>query len=428
MEDVLEFKKKWFRLDNSAKIYPAVLNPKDSCVFRVSANLMQDVEPEVLQRAVTECKPRFPSFYVRLRRGLFWNYYEHNEKDPIVKPESPYINQHINIHANNGYHFTVFHYRNRISLEVFHGLCDAYAALEFLKALTFRYFMLLGYPLQSDGAVLDPDQPPRGIEVEDSFVKNYTPEGNGRTDVQNAYRIMGTRFAGGIGAIHGRMQTEQLAALAKANGATVTQYLAALLTYSIRESDDAAKRSKKPINICIPVNIRKYYSSVTLRNFSLYFHVSTECNNREWSFEAILDNVKKTFKSELTLSKLQQKLNANVAAEKNIALRLCPLFLKNIALKFAVIVLGDKLNTCALSNIGHTMLPPSMARLVKDFDCTLGVGNVATNSVSVVSCNGSTAICFSRSIQETEIERLFFTCLADQGMDIEIQSNLWENH
>lgn len=426
MEDVLELKRTWFRLDNSAKIYPAVLNAKDSCVFRVSVNLAADVEPEVLQRAVLECKPRFPSFFVRLKGGLFWNYYEHNEKDPVVKPESPHINQHICLHTNNGYHFTVFYYKNRISLEVFHGLCDAYAALEILKTLTFRYFILLGYPLKNEDIILDVDKAPRGMEVEDSFVKNYKQDLEGRPAVKNAYRILGTRFSYGIGAIHGRMRTEQLTALAKTNGATLTQYLVALLTYCIWQSDDAAKRSAEPINICVPVNMRKYYSSVTLRNFSLYFHVSTECDTRELTFETILEHVKQTFKNELNLDKLQQKLNANVSMEKNIALRLCPLFLKNILLKIACILMGDKLNTCALSNAGNVQLPASMSGLVKDFDCTPGVGNVATNSVGVMTYNGNTAICFSRSIYETEIERLFFKHLADQGLDIEIQSNLWE--
>jgi hypothetical protein len=92
MENVFEQQSRWFKLDNAAKIYPAILNPKDSCVYRVSAYLFSDVLPSVLQQALIDCKPRFPSIYVKLRRGFFWNYYEHNEKTPLLKPESPYIN------------------------------------------------------------------------------------------------------------------------------------------------------------------------------------------------------------------------------------------------------------------------------------------------------------------------------------------------
>jgi NRPS condensation-like uncharacterized protein len=427
MEDVFELHRIWFRLDNAAKIYPAIINPKDSCVFRVAVNLVKDVNPQILQQAVIDCKPRFPSFYVKLKRGLFWNYYEHNDRNPIVKPESPYVNQHIYPHLNNGYLFSLFYHKNRIGLEVFHGLCDGGAAVEFLKALVFRYFTLLGYPSDSEDTVLTVDQAPRGIEVEDSFVKNYTPDPYEKPVVKNAYRIQGTHFSSGIGVISGRMQLKQLMAQAKKYDATLTQYLAALLTYCIWRSDGGAKSSADPINICVPVNMRKYYSSLSLRNFSLYFYASTECANRELSFEGILKRVKETFRNEIDRDKLHQKLNSNVSIEKNIALRLCPLFIKNTAIRICCIVLGDKLNTCALSNFGNVKLPSWMSCVIKDFECNLGVGNVATHSLGFMSYNGKVTISFTRSIYETEIERLFFTYLADHGIDTEIKSNQWEN-
>jgi NRPS condensation-like uncharacterized protein len=67
------------------------------------------------------------------------------------------------------------------------------------------------------------------------------------------------------------MPVEQITALAKANGATVTQYLAALLTLCIRHSADMTRQSGKAVNICVPVNMRGFYDSKTLRNFTLYF-------------------------------------------------------------------------------------------------------------------------------------------------------------
>ncbi len=426
MEDVIEQQSRWYKLDNAAKIYPAILNPKDSCVYRVAVNLVQDVNPSVLQQAVLDCKLRFPSLYVKLKRGMFWNYYEHNERPPVVRPESPIINQHICPYVNNGYLFSLFYYKNRISLEVFHGLCDGYAALEFLKALVFRYFVLLGYPNESEGAVLTIDQAPRGLEFEDSFLKHYKPIKETTPAVPRAYRIQGTRFGCGIGVINGRMPMKQLLALAKESGASVTQYLTALLTHCIWQTGDMAQNTGNAINICIPVNMRRNYNSQTLRNFTLYFYVSTECSGKDKSFEEILEHVKTTFKSELNMDKLQQKLNANVAIEKNFALRISPLFLKNLAIKIACVILGDKLNTCALSNVGQIMLPSWMTQVVKSFDCNTGVGNVATHSVALNTYNDTTTISFTRSVYETDIERLFFSYMADRGIDIEIQSNQWE--
>ncbi len=425
-EDVIEQQSRWYKLDNAAKIYPAILNPKDSCVYRVAVNLMQEVDPSVLQQAVTDCRRRFPSLYVKLKRGIFWNYYEHNEKTPVVRPESPIINQHICPYINNGYLFSLFYYKKRISLEVFHGLCDGYSALEFLKALVFRYFVLLGYPNNSEDAVMTVDQQPRSLEFEDSFLKHYKPVKAKLAEFPPAYRIQGTRFECGIGVINGRMPMQQLLALAKKSGASITQYLTALLTYCIWQTGDMAQSEGNAINICIPVNMRKNYNSQTLRNFTLYFYVSTDCTARDKSFEEILEHVKTTFKEELNMDKLQQRLNANVAIEKNIALRISPLFLKNLAIKIACVILGDKLNTCALSNVGQIVLPSWMKEVVKSFDCNTGVGNVATHSVAMNTYNDLTTISFTRSVVETDIERLFFSFMSERGVEIEIQSNQWE--
>ena len=426
MERALE--RKWYKLDNAAKVYPAIAGAKDSCVFRVAVNLLQDVDEGILQQAVTDLKTRFPSMYVKLRGGLFWNYYESNEKTPVVLPESPFVNRLIDAHANRGYHFTVFHYRNRISLEVFHGLCDGSGAMEYLKAIVYRYFELKGIVCDDEGLVLTVHQTPREDEAEDSFQRYFTPDPHHRSAVDRAYRIRGTRFANGLGVINGKFETKQLIDLARRNKATITQYLCAVLTYAVRQAEDVQNEWKSPVNVCVPVNLRKVFPSNTLRNFSLFFHTSTHFQNESMSFEEILDSVKKDFVSELTLEKLQHSLNANVAFEKNIALRLCPLWIKHVGMRIGSEHLFGKLKTCTLSNLGVVALPTDLKRFVRDFECNMPVGKDASHGIGIMSCNGRTTISFSRKIRETDIEKHFFSHLTQHDVDVEIQSNLWENN
>ncbi|MFA0815131.1 MAG: hypothetical protein ACC608_05025 [Anaerofustis sp.] len=420
---------KWYRLDNAAKIYPAVLSENDSCVFRVAANLYSDVKPAVLQQAVADLKPRFPMMYVRLRSGLFWNYYESNEKVPLVKPESCLMNQTIHPHKNNGYDFTIFYYANRISLEVFHSLCDGTGAMEFLKAVLFRYFELLGISSDASGKALTVYEHPSIGELEDSFAQNYqSGKKRNRTKVTNAYQIRGTRFSteNGIGVINGKIDARRFAASAKEHGATVTQYLAALLTYAIWQSDGFAKTSKRPINICIPVNLRKYFNSHSLRNFSLIFHTSTQCGGKKLTFDDILETIKQDFREELTLDKLQEMLNANVSIEKTLAP--FPLFLKKIGIRIGTSLLGDKIKTCTISNLGKIDLPAELNDKIKDFDFCLPVGNGSTHSVSVATHNNRMTVSFARRIYETEVERVFFSLISELGIPVEIQSNLIEQY
>lgn len=430
MGTVLEFENKWFPLDNAAKLYPAILSPKHSCVFRLSMNMSQKVNRAFLQQAVEDLKPRFPTMYVRLRRGLFWNYYEYNERMPKVREESPYMNAHIDTHANNGYHFTVFYYNNRITLETFHSLCDGTGALAFIKAIAYRYLELLGNDLSPDGLVLTVHEKPSPAEMEDSFLKCFTGTPTDRGEVKRAYRLRGTRISamGGYGAINGKADVASVLAAAKKHGASLTQYLAAALAYAVYVSEPATRRSKDPINVCVPVNMRRYHGSQTLRNFSLFFHTSIPCKNLELTFEDILSLVKGQFAFEIKKEKLQGYLNANVAAEKNIALRLCPLPLKILALRMTNYMFGSLLSTVTLSNLGDVQLPESMKPHVRDFDFNLSVGNQLTHGVGVATCNNRLTVSILRSIYETEFERCFFSFLASEGVTLEIQSNLREEY
>jgi hypothetical protein len=60
----------WYRLDNAAKFYPAMVSRRNSCVFRFAINLKEEVDPYVLQRALLDMRSRFPPrCSVRVRHG-----------------------------------------------------------------------------------------------------------------------------------------------------------------------------------------------------------------------------------------------------------------------------------------------------------------------------------------------------------------------
>ena len=61
----------WYRLDNAARLYPAIRDTRDS-TFRISVELKEEVRPELLKKAVSLTLPRFPVFNVRLKKGYFW--------------------------------------------------------------------------------------------------------------------------------------------------------------------------------------------------------------------------------------------------------------------------------------------------------------------------------------------------------------------
>ena len=63
--------RQWFRLDNAAKLYPAISSVQWTSMFRLSFVMTEAVSPQRLEDAVNQVLPRFPAFRVRLRKGLF---------------------------------------------------------------------------------------------------------------------------------------------------------------------------------------------------------------------------------------------------------------------------------------------------------------------------------------------------------------------
>ncbi|MDD4188637.1 MAG: hypothetical protein PHX37_00945 [Eubacteriales bacterium] len=419
---------KWYKLDNAAKIYPVVVSAKDSYVFRITANMKDEVRPDILQQAVNDCRDRFPAFYVKLRRGLFWYYYEANEKEPLVKPEPAYVCRRIDLRKNNGFYFTHFYYKKRISIEIFHGICDGAGALEFFKTTVYRYLELLGLPVLPENLILTLDQKPEPAEAEDSYNKYYSGEERRKRIITKAYKPCHKGFLhGGAGLIVGKASSEKLHSIAREKGVTVTQYLTALLSYCYFKLGEKEKLGTLPVKITIPVNMRRYCPSTTLRNFSLFFHTSVLYTS-EMTFESILEVTKKQFISELTDKKLRDTLNSNVVIEKNIAVRFLPLFIKKIILKTGYKYIGTRSSTATVTNLGNIELPNSMMPYVIDFELNSAAGKRSNPNLSLVSYNDITTLSFSRGILYTGYEKLFFSFLAKQGLKIEVQSNLWEDY
>ena len=70
----------WRRLDNSAKIFPMSTGKKYSTVFRLSVVLKEEIQPEILQKAVDKTLEEYEFFKVRMKAGFFWYYLEHNRR------------------------------------------------------------------------------------------------------------------------------------------------------------------------------------------------------------------------------------------------------------------------------------------------------------------------------------------------------------
>ena len=132
----------WDRLDNAAKIFPASTSDRDTKVFRFACELYENVECDVLQKALDKTVIQFPNFCVVMKKGAFWYYLERSEIRPVVREEYKRPCGKIYDRDVKKLLFEVTYFNKRINLEVYHTLTDGTGALQFLKTLVVNYITL----------------------------------------------------------------------------------------------------------------------------------------------------------------------------------------------------------------------------------------------------------------------------------------------
>lgn len=416
----------WMRLDNSAKIYPAARSKRSPAVFRLTMELTENIDVDILSIALKRTLKRFPGFSQRLRRGAFWYYLEYLGGTPPILKDSNSPCVYLNTKANNDFMFRVRFYGKRIVVECFHALTDASGGMCFFKTLMAEYLTLkYNVCIPRSTEILDCSTAPIEGELQDSFLKFARPIRKSRKE-EPAYHIRGTREEVGIINITtGIMSAHEINAKAKEYSSTVNEFLTSVLImaiYNIQQNEINIRKRSKPIKVSIPINLRKFYPSRTLRNFASYVNLGIDPTLGKYTLGEIITIVKYTMRLEATEKMLNAKMSTNVSAEKNKIIRAMPLFLKNPLMKSIHYLAGDRYNSITFSNLGMIKLPDEMARYIDRINFFLGAGQNPI-ACSCVSFNDSLCFNFSRTIIEPVVEQNFFTLLVKMGIHIKIESN-----
>ena len=414
----------WDRLDNAAKLVPAVSDTRGTNVFRVSAVLLDEIDPELLQSALERALKILPAFAVKLHHGLFWYYLDVNRETPRVREEYLYPCSPIWRTQERGFLFRVTYYHRRVNFEVFHALTDGMGALQFLILLLLCYFNL-SYPGEPSSEYIRGwcEEIARDYD-EDSFSK-HMPSGIDKSKSipePDAYHIQGYKYDDTrLNVLCLLLPVDRMLELAHENSSTLSEYLASLLIYSIYESSYRRSRLKKPIAVSLPVNLRQMFSSTTMRNFFGHINISvTPTENMR--FEDILALVKERFKASLNRENFERQIAQNVAIERITAVKLVPIWLKDFIMR-RFFSKAEKKYTITFSNLGAVKLPDAISSRVRRFEMLLGASRTHPKKVSVCSYKNELALSFSSTIDDNQLERCFVKFLVDRGVDISISSN-----
>ncbi len=422
--------KKWYKLDNAATIYPSVRTRRWMAMFRLCAELNEKVDPAVLETALRHTLRRLPTFGVCVKKGLFWFYLEEVHGAPPIEQDVANPCLPIDSKKSNGFLFRVRYYDKRIALEFFHVLADGTGGLVFLKTLLGEYLSLKhGLIINYGNGVLDCSQKMSDLEAEDSFLRHAGKVCMARGE-EDAYCIPGEDELGGfMNIITGTSDTSALLEAAHKYGVSLTHYITACMISSIadiQKNERSAAKRRRPVKICVPVNLRSMFDSETVRNFASYVNPGIESKYGEYSFKEICTAVKCYMGLEATPQKMRAKFSGNVDAVRNPFLKWTPLFIKIPVLRGVYRATGDVQTSALMSNLGVVTLPEEMYAYISRFD--FQVGPLFQNRVmcAVISYNGKTNINFTRTLRSAETERGVFTRMVSDGVPVTIESNLRE--
>lgn len=419
-------KRSWFRLDNAALIFPAVLGRKWSNAFRLSATLTEEIDRETLTQAAEDLRTHFPTFFVRLRTGFFWYYLEEIPSSGCVRPEYAYPLTYMSRRELRESCIRILYFQNRVAVEFFHSVTDGTGGLRFLKNLVARYLELkYGLSAESTDGLDDLRLPPEEREVCDCFPLHSAEYASSRRE-SDAYRMRGTAEKDGFRhLITGILPAEVLLQKAHEYHTTVTAFLASVLAESVyrMQNETLPEKHQRPVKITVPVNLRRLYGEKTLRNFVLTVNAGFDPRMGSYTLEEICAQISHQIAAEAVPQKMAGRIAANVKPQKNPVIRLMPLAVKNLVMRGVYADSGEKKGCMNLSNLGQTEMPPVFAAYIRRLEFIIGVQRSYPNNCSVVSFGGKTYINMIRSIRETEVERLFFSRLVELGIPVEIEEN-----
>lgn len=412
-------KYRWMKIDTASIMFTCLSTKKWGRTFRMAVVFKdEEVNPELLKRAVTDLKQRYPSTYTQLKKGFFWNYQEGADALPEIREEYTRPLLPITYNSNGRPDFRIVYYKRRLGLESAHHIGDGKGVSTYFNALVERYVELCDNP-DSEYVFEEPSKE----ETENAFVRYYQKDGEKAAEEETeAFQIPGEIEPGFLQLIFAMASSDEIYRMAKAKGLTVTEYIAAAFILGSLRS--AEKPIDKVISIAIPVNLRRFFPTSTVRNFTIQSKIDFDPKGKtDWTFDEICDSIRGQLKSRLAVEELQKTLNRFGSLAGNPVIKLVPNFIKLPVLRLKQ-KSSHSSSTTILTNSGESDLSDKLKERIERVDGvngdTSGYGLLST--CSVCSGVGLISLCFSICSHDTRWVKECIRALSEQGLDIRVES------
>ncbi|MFL2128082.1 MAG: alcohol acetyltransferase [Ruoffia tabacinasalis] len=442
-------RKNWVRLDNASNIFLAAMSNRDSKVFRISAEVTDTVDPDLLQQALNKVFEQNLLYHSVLRRGFFWYYLEESDLKPKVEPDTNTPCRPLYFFDRRNLLFRVMYWKKRVSLEVFHVLSDGTGAMWFFQDLITEYLSLKHPDLKDEDVEVSTyihDQ-----SSEDSFERHFRRKDqlNFSKAAQSALRGVTTvgakaknflfpavekepkpsrkvyHYKGTYTSdyrprvVELEMPVKDILKKAKAMNVSLTVYLTAVFMESIRKAEPNFQ-GDETMAVSVPVNLRQFFPSDSARNFFAVTRLEYKYKkNGDNSLKAISQELKNQLDPQLEKDSLESWLSQLIQYEYHPLSRIILRPIKDLALKFANYMNNRKL-TFAISNLGLVSFPYLVDQMIHQvYFHTIAV----RPQFCAISHNDVLTITFTSPFIETDIYRHYVRFLSDENIPVTMTVN-----
>ena len=413
-------RKNWYKLDNAAKIVPSTARGANTRVFRLTCELKEKVEKDMLQIALDETIDEFPFFNCVLHRGIFWYYLEDSDLRPVVELEHTPACMPLYIPGHKNLLYRVNYFDKRINLEMFHVLADGTGAFMFFKTLIIRY-------LQLKHSLSEDIKPVDEFSVEeknvDAFTDNYSKQ-KGLKQLKEMSSVKAYQVSGELDEnllphlLEGTVSSSKFLELAHKYNTTVGVLCVAIYIKAAILSMNRGQK-KRHVVVSVPVNLRQFYHSGTARNFFGVINIDYDPANYDGNLDTIIEPVDKAFKEKLSAENIEKTMNSYSALEHNLAVKVVPLPIKDFTIgRFDAA--AKKGVTTSMSNIGRIKMPKEVEEYIDRFSAFM---TASSQQVTVCSFGDKMTFGEASPFKTHRVMLNFFRCLSEQGIEVELGSN-----
>lgn len=409
-----------YRLDSGGIIYPYIAKADWNQVFRLEAELDEDVDVQCVVKALTNLQKKFPSFFVNIEKRKVLYLLRKTDELPEIVPEKKICRQFDLLQKEHPL-FRMTYKGSRLGIELFHSVSDGNGAIVFFINIIAEYYAVKGMKIQKTNKLFEHGFNFEKRDTENSFLRVFEQGGiSSSRSEKPAYQYNGGKADSDFHLTTFKIQLDSLKKKAAEYGATVTLFLAAVYTKALCKCA-VADGCTDSVKIEIPLDLRRRFDSVTLRNFSLYFITDTSPEYANRSLGDVIEVLRPQFESGADTKKLRNDIYTNVSQSEMAVFKGMPIFMKKAILKFGNSIYGERLFTSPLSNIGVVNLPDEIKNRIKSFGFIIGRTLKNTVYSGVVTLNGTLYWSLSSVALNTAAEHNIIHILNKAGIAFEIK-------